>query len=556
MLSELAFAEDVNTVSQKAGRETMVYLESCDVLSFNEQLNAHAQLLKGHVRFRHDDALMFCDSAYFYESDNSVDAFGHVKFVQGDTLFAFGDVLYYNGNTKLARLRRHVRLVHKETTLTTDSLNYDRKHDLAYYFTGGMIVDSVNTLTSIWGEYKTSTCQASFRNKVDLTHPKSHLTSDTLLYNTRTHIAYLVGPTRIDYDTTTTILSTLGWYNTNTEQSTLYNRSKVIHCDGKTLTGDTLYYDRASSYGKIMSNIEMRDTIRKLTLTGHRSEMYEDGKHGYVTDSAMVIDWSSEDSTFMHADSIFTEEVKEAIMVLPQKDSISPIGDTQSPDTIWKDTSFQRLRAFWGVRIWRIDVQSVCDSLVYTFKDSVMTMYRNPICWNNNQQISADSIKIFMHNNTIDYIWCVRSAIAIKEEGYGMYDQITGKEIKAYVVDQEVKTIDVNGSAETIYYPRDDDEEIVGVNRIKSSHVKIFLNNKKVQRVLFKTSPIGTMFPLSQMPEDQKKLKLFFWAIQERPAAKEDIFLKVSYTHRPQNASITPQTKKIKKNKKGHSTLQ
>ena len=130
--------------SQFSISQTMVYLERADNLSFDEERIANAQILKGNVVFRHDEALMYCDSAYFYEGTNSLDAFGHIRFVQGDTLKGFGEKLFYDGNTKLARMRRNVILIHgreeeNPTVLTTDSLNYDRHAGIAYYYSGGEI---------------------------------------------------------------------------------------------------------------------------------------------------------------------------------------------------------------------------------------------------------------------------------------------------------------------------------------------------------------------------------------------------------------------------------
>ena len=247
-------------------KKTMVYLERSETLSFDEKRLPAAQILRGNVRFRHDSALMFCDSAYFFQKDNSLHAFGHVHLVQGDSLEGFGDVLYYNGNTKIARFRRNVRLIHKGTELTTDSLNYNRAKDIAYYFSGGTIKDRLNTLTSVWGQYVPSKDQAIFRDEVQLVHPKFTLNTDTLEYNTATYQADLVCPTRILYEEETTILSSNGWYNTRTEHSMLLDRSQIIHADGMTLTGDTIYYDKQSGYGNVRGHMESVDSTHHTTL--------------------------------------------------------------------------------------------------------------------------------------------------------------------------------------------------------------------------------------------------------------------------------------------------
>ena len=278
--------------AQEKGAQ-MVYLEHSETLSFDEKRLPDVQILKGDVRFRHDSVLMYCDSAYFFEKQNSLHAFGHVHLVQGDSIEGFGDILYYDGNTKMARFRNHVRLIHNaETTLTTDSLNYDRRNNIAYYFSGGMIEDGLNELESVWGQYTPSNNRALFRGDVRLTHPKFVLNTDTLCYNTDTYRADLVSPTRIVYEHETTILSSNGWYNTETEHSMLLDRSMIVHSDGMTLTGDTIFYDKLEGYGKVLGNMESVDSTNHMTLYGNKGEVWESDNHGYVTDSALLVEWS------------------------------------------------------------------------------------------------------------------------------------------------------------------------------------------------------------------------------------------------------------------------
>lgn len=524
-----------------AQQQTLVYLEHCDFLSFDEEQHPDAQLLKGNVRFRHEEALMYCDSAYFYENNNSLDAFGNVRFVQGDTLFGYGDVLYYDGNTKFARIRNNVRLVHTNTTLTTDSLNYDRQRDLAYYYTGGKIKDDVNTLTSHWGQYTPPTRQAVFKNKVHLVNDKFTLDADTLKYNTETNIANLVGPTRILYEEETTILSTLGWYNTKTEESMLLNRSEVIHKEGKSLIGDTIFYNKQIGYGRVINNMSMTDSVRKATLSGNYGEIYEDGKHGYATDSALFTDWSQEDYLYMHADTLFTEEVPYQIMHLLPKDSImvDSILTFQAPDTLWQDSTYQQLRAFYGVRIYQVDMQSVCDSLVYNSRDSIMTLYGQPVCWSDDQQVSADLINVYMKDSTIDYAHGIGSALAVKQETFTRFDQLSGKEMFAYIRNGDLSQIDVNGNAETVFYPREDDGTIIGVNKTQSSYVKIFLEQQKIHHIVFTAATSGNMYPLDSIAPSDERLGNFFWAEMERPRVPGDVFLRTQRTQRPKQEGLS-----------------
>ena len=493
--------------------QTMVYLERSETLHFDEERIADAQILVGDVVFRHDEALMYCDSAYFYEKTNSLDAFGHVRFVQGDTLLGFGDKLFYNGNTKLARLRKNVRLIHgradeNPTILTTDSLNYDRKADLAYFYTGGTIRDSLNVLTSVRGQYWPKKKEAVFSHEVVLTNPNFVLTSDTLLYNTDTKITEIISPTRIVYENETNIISSSGWYNTNNEQSMLLERSLVHHMDGKTITGDTIYYDKRIGFGKVLGHMEMCDSAQQATLYGLYGEMWEEDSRGFATDSALMIDWSDpEHKAYIHADTLFTEELHYS-------------------DSVLMDSTYRRVKAYHGVRVWREDMQMVCDSMIYLSSDSTIHLYIKPICWSENQQIAADSMVVFIVNNTVDHAVGFGNSICVLHDSLDYFNQMSGKEVTTYMKDGEVKTVDMSGNALTIYYPRESDGSYVGVNTTESSFIRVFVEKQKVDHILFTKETTGVLYPMDQIPNGADKLALFFWAENVRPISPEDVFRK------------------------------
>ncbi len=526
---------------QAQKQEKLVYLEYCERLSFDEERLPGAQILTGNVRFRHEDALMFCDSAYFYEKENSFDAFGNVHFMQGDTLNGYGDVLYYSGDTRLARLRRNVRLIHTSTTLTTDSLNYDRNQNLAYYYTGGTIRDSLNTLTSVWGQYNPPTHQAIFKNDVHLQNNKFTLDAEALHYNTESHIADLVTDTEIIYEEETTILSSKGWYNTETEKSMLLNRSQVIHTDGKTLVGDTIFYDKFNGFGQVLRRMEMTDTVQKMTLFGNYGEVWEHEKRGFATDSAMIEEWGDSLHTFMHADTLWTEEIPYQLTQLLPRDSIlvDSVMTWQAPDTMYIDTTFRQVRAYYGVRVYREDMQAVCDSLYYNGKDSIISLYREPVAWSDNQQVSADSIHIYIENGEVDYAHGIGSALAVQQETPTKYNQLSGKEMLAYVREGELRQVDVNGNAETVFYPKEDDGSIMGVNKTQSSFVKIFLKEQQIEHILFTTATTGALYPLDSIAIEDTRLPSFFWAEQERPLVPGDVFENPPRTSRPVQGAMS-----------------
>ena len=500
--------------------QTMVYLEHAENLSFDEERLANAQILQGNVIFRHDEMMMYCDSAYFYEGTNSLDAFGHIRFEQGDTLRGFGDLLFYDGNTKLARMRQHVRLVHgredeNPTILTTDTLNYDRRNNIAYYYSGGEVRDSLNTLTSIRGNYRPQTNQAVFSQDVTLVNPKFTLTSDTLLYNTETKIADIISPSKIVYEKETTIHSSLGWYNTVTERSMLLNRSVIVHEDGKMMTGDTIFYDKAIGFGQVLHHLEMRDSAQHATLYGEYGEMWEEGSRGYATDSALMIDWSdSLHLAYIHADTLFTEELAYTDSMLMADSTIT-------------DSTYRRVRAYHGVRVYRDDMQMVCDSMVYLGSDSTIYLYTDPICWSDNQQISADSMRVFIVNGVIDHAVGIKNALCVMNDTLDIFNQMSGKELTAYLIDGEVRIVDVSGNALTIYYPKEEDGGYVGLNTTESSFIRVYVENQEVQRIRFTQATTGVLYPLDKVPENTDRLAIFFWEEESRPISPEDVFRKV-----------------------------
>lgn len=531
-------------------RQTMVYLEHAETLSYDEERHPDAQVLTGDVVFMHDGAHMYCDSAYFYESTNSLDAFSHVRFVQGDTLFGFADVLYYDGNSKFARMRKNVKLIDKQTTLTTDSLNYDRVGDLAWYWRGGVITSDEDTLTSLWGQYISHEDQALFKTDVHLVNPRFVMDADTLRYNTKTHLSDILGPTTILYEEETTILTEKGWYNTETEESMLLDRSHIYHNDGKELVGDTIFYNKKTGYAQVIGSMEMRDTVQKSTLYGHYGEVFEHkeedvrGKkiveqysHGFVTDSALMVDWSKDEYTYLHGDTLYNEEIPYQVYELQPRDSVQKFvtkdsiqWDTimvaQAPDTIWRDTTYRQTRARRNVRIYGPDGQVVCDSTNYNGRDSINTLYGQPILWQENQQMSADVIVMYMKDSVLDHAVGTGNAIAIQQETDDYYNQMSGKEITAYMENDSLRRVFVSGNAETVFFPKEEDGTFSGMNKTQSSYVMVYMEHGEIERVVVYPSPTGRMVPLEGLDSSESRLGTFFWADAIRPKKPGDVFEK------------------------------
>ena len=480
--------------------KSKVYLLHSDVLK-KSPLNPDpdAQILIGNVAFRHDSVYMYCDSACFYEKTNSLEAFDNVKMVQGDTLFLYGDYLFYDGNTQIAQVRYNVRMENKNTTLLTDSLNYDRIYNLGYYFDGGTLMDEENVLTSEWGEYSPATKISVFNYDVKLVNPKFTLTSDTLRYSTATKIANILGPSDIVSDANH-IYSELGFYNTQIGQAELLDRS-VLTNEGKRLIGDSLFYDCVKGYGEAFDNVIMTDTVNKNMLTGDYCYYNELTKYAFATKKAVVVDYSQGDSLFMHADTLqmYTYYLN-------------------------TDSMFRETRAYHKVRMYRADVQGVCDSLVFSSKDSCLTMYYDPILWNNNQQLLGEKIMIYMNDSTIDWAHIQNQALSVEQLDSTSYNQVTGKEMKAWFQGGEMRKVDVIGSVRLVYYPMESDSTLIGMNVSETSLLNMFLENRKMKKMIMSPKSNGTLYPMLQRPPEKMKLDNFVWFDYIRPLDKEDIF--------------------------------
>ena len=501
--SSQAGVPDTTTLEAPAdtATERYVYLLHADETRFNQRINPDAQILVGDVVFRHDSMYMYCDSALFYETSNSLDAYGNVRMNQGDTLFLYGDRLHYNGDEMLAKVRENVVMIDKAMTLTTDSLNYDRTISLGYYFNWGTIEDTLNVLTSEWGEYDTQTNDAVFNYEVTLTNPNFVLTSDTLLYNTKTQVATIVGPSNINSDRNH-IYSTLGRYNTATNQAFLLNRS-ILTNDDKRLVGDSIYYDRNGGYGEAFDYVEMDDFGGKMRLTGDYTYYNELVDSAYATQRAVAIDYSQGDSMFIHGDTL---------RLL-----------SRYPDT---DSVYRIVQAYRKVRIYREDVQAVCDSLVFNSLDSCMTMYFDPVVWNGPQQVLGEVIRVYLNDSTVEWAHVENQALIVEQVDTNKFNQIGGRDVKAYFVNGNIDKSDVTGNVMVVYYYTEAGDSIAfGMNTTECSFLTAYMKDRQVDKLYIKDQSNGVFYPITQIPSGKDKLSNFAWLSKLRPLSKYDIMI-------------------------------
>lgn len=505
LLTVCVFAQTQDSISVRQGetltadtvttKKTKVFLEHANTLSFDKEVKADAQFLQGDVCFRHDSSYMYCDSAYFFETTNSLEAFSNVRMEQGDTLFVYGNYLFYDGNTQIAYLRENVRMENGQVTLFTDSLNYERIPDIGYYFDGGLIVDSLNQLSSFYGQYSPTTKLAIFNDSVRLENPNFTLYSDTLHYDTESKIATILGSSIIVSDSGT-IHSSRGWYNTETNTSLLLDRSEV-YSGNRVLIGDSISYNQDAGFGEAFGNMCLRDTAQKVILEGQYGFYNERTEYAFATDSARFMEYSQGDTLYLHADTL---------------------------EMATLDSTAREIKAFHGVRFYRIDMQGVCDSMQFNTRDSVLYMYDNPVLWNEQYQLYGDTIEIYMNDSTIDYAHVIQFAFAVQHLDSSYYNQLKGNDLKAYFEGQTVRQIDVEGNAESIYYPLEGDGAKIGMNETKSGFLTIWVKENKLEKLKIWPTPLGNLTPIPDLKPEQKTLKDFYWYDYLRPKNKDDIY--------------------------------
>lgn len=479
-----------------------VYLLHADELRYDMfGRNPDAQIVKGKVSFMHQGGHLTCDSAYFYQGTNSVKAFGHVHYRQGDTLSLTCERAEYDGMMQMMHARRNVVLHHRRQTLKTDSLDFDRLYNMANFFDGGTLIDGKDRLVSDWGEYHTETREAKFVFNVKLRSGKDVVTTDTLYYDVPTSTAHMVGPSKI-VSGSSVVNTADGYYDTKTDKAKLFGRSTLVDKD-KSITGDSLYYVKdgeSTGYG----NVVYVDKKNKNSLTCNYLRYNEKTGMGFATKRPVAIDYSQKDTLWMHSDTmrIYTFNIN-------------------------TDSVYRKVHAYPHVRAFRNDMQAICDSLVFNSKDSCMTMYKDPVIWNANRQMLGEEIRAYMADSTIRFAHVIGQALSIEQMPDSVhYNQITSSEMKSYFEKGEMKMTEAIGNVQTVYYMTNDkDSSLVGLNYLETDTMRMYLGAARKLDKIWTNKFTSTMYPITQVPPAKYKLPNFAWFEDLRPTDKNDIFV-------------------------------
>jgi lipopolysaccharide export system protein LptA len=486
-----------NAFSQNQEKTKIQY--SGTVWEFNKDVYQDGPRILGNVVMNHDSAFLYCDSAYVNEVQNKVIAYGNVRIKLSDTLNLYSDSLRYDGNTKIANAYSNVRLIDNQTILTTDTLVYNRITRIALYDNWGKIINDKNTLVSHHGYYYTDRKEFFFKDKVIMINPDYNMYSDTLMYHTVTEIAYFYGPSNIiSRDKQDSIYCENGWYDTRKDVARFRERARIYH-EAAFLTGDSMYYERKKGFGQVFRKALLKDTVQNILLMGNYGEMRRKSGFAFMTDSAVTVMVDKQDSLFMHADTV------------------KATFDTAQ--------NIKNVFCFHQVKFFRHDLQGMCDSLTYLSRDSSMTMYHDPVVWSDSNQLSADSITLTIRHGAADSLKLYSSAFIISQDDTASFNQIKGRNVFAKFRDNELYKIRVLGNAQTIYFAREEDKSLIGINMAVSSEMLVFLEKNQLKSITYIDNPEAHLFPEKSVPQNERKLKGFKWMEERRPKEKKDIFV-------------------------------
>jgi lipopolysaccharide export system protein LptA len=474
-----------------------IIVEHSDFADVNQVEIPDAFLLTGNVRVNHDGVVLTCNKAYYFQKENYIKAFGNVQLVQGDTLFLNSKYAEYSGNVKKAFATGDAVMSSPEATLVTDTINFDRNTQEVFYNTKGTITNLQNTLISKSGKYYVPEKKFQFLTEVTITNPTYVIKSNHLDYYSNSGHSYLLGPSTIT-SKANYIYTEKGFYDTKKNKAHFLNKSYIKY-DDRIIRGDSLYYDRNKEFASASRNVKITDSINRGIVKGHYAEMYKKKDSLFVTKRAVAINFVENDSVYIHG---------KKLMVTGKEGN-------------------RIIRAFNNVRFFKKDMSGKCDSIHSSAKTALTKLIGNPILWNGESQITGDIMHLIGNNTTqkLDSLKVLNNTFLVSKDTLGSgYNQIKGQNLFGKFEEGKLHDLDIIKNTEVIYYMRNDAQELIGINKNKSSKINILFNKNEVDEITFFQQVDGDLFPEKDLPENDRKLKGFIWRGDERILSKDDIF--------------------------------
>lgn len=486
------------TFQQSWGQKNKdIFVEYAEFYDVDEDLYPDAMLLTGNVRVSHDGAVLFCNKAYIFKKENYIKAFGDVRMIQGDTITMTSTYAEYNGENKQAYASGNVIMSSPSSTLKTEVLNFDRNSQQAFYKTGGTITDKENTLVSQAGTYIIQRKMYQFRNAVTITNPKYVIKTNHLDYYENVGHAYLFGPSTITSEANY-IYTEKGFYDTKKNFSHFVKNSYIKY-NNRLIEGDSLYYDRNREFASATRNVKVTDSINNSIVKGHYGEVYREKDSLMMTKRAVAMTLVEKDTLYIHGKKLIV---------------------TGKPEN-------RVVRAFNNVRFFKIDMSGKCDSLHSDEKTGITKLIKNPVMWNFDNQMTGDIMHLISNKETekLDSLKVLNNTFIASKDTIGTgYNQVKGLNLYGKFRDNKLYEVDVIKNTEVIYYMRNDLQELIGINKSKSSSINMILDENQIETITFIKQIEGEIYPEAELPENARKLKGFIWRGDERIKTKDDIF--------------------------------
>lgn len=526
MLSSITtYAQQQDTTTQPGAGQLLEFLKA-DRNNIKKIDSNQFISYAGNVKIKQGKTLFYADSAVVNPVTNIFEAFGNIHINDADSVHTYAQYLKYLAKEKQAFLKKRVKLTDGKSTLTTDELEYDVTVKIGTYLKGGKVVNEKTTLTSTEGYYYGDTRDIIFKRKVRLVNPDYKIDTDTLQYNTDTEITTFTSPTTIRNDKKLVIKTRSGYYDLKNKRAELYKRP-VIDDSTYTMTADDMALDSISGLSEFRGNAVYRgkDSTKGFDMIANNIKTNNKKNSLLATQSPLLLLKQDRDSIYIAADTFYSAKLSDLLKIKNVPRVRDSIDFTFLADGTKEDSTDKYFEAYYNVKIFSDSMQSVGDSLFYALKDSVFRLFKSPVVWAQANQVTGDTIYMYLKNSKPERLYVFENAMALSQVDSTIYfNQVKGNTINAYFdTTGQIQFLRSKGNSENVYYATDEGGHFIGVNRNSSDVVEIRFADGKAKRVLLINGVDGTMYPMRQVNHEDLKLRNFKWLDNLRPKSRYDI---------------------------------
>ncbi len=468
----------------------------------------------GNVKFSHKGSILSADEVILYQDENFVKAIGNVRLENADGSVITAKEMEYDGNTERGIARKNVVLTDPKQTIKTETLYYDRRINQAYFNTGGTIISEGSVMYTNAATYDVSTKIIDFTGNVKIDNPEYTVEGSNIKQYQNTNTAEFFGPTRVinKENPSNYVYTEQGRYLMNSKEVYL-NKNSRIHYNGKVLTGDTMYYNQLTGFGRAKDNVTLDDPQENRYIKGGYGEIYEKKDSAMVTQSPYAVKILKKDSMYFSADRILAY---------------------QKLDSTGIKKSY--LRAYHKGRMFKSNAQARADSISFDETDGILHLNGSPILWSGAKQVTGDKIEAYFNTESeeIDSIKVLGNGFAIsKADSLNLKDefnQVKGRILTVYYENNEIKLAQALGNAQAITYADSEDEktkemERLGVVISTCGTIEVLFEERKVQVISCNVGAKSDTYPMSFISKEKRFFPDFNWNTKDRLRTWKDIFV-------------------------------